>query len=77
MIVLARPRTSQRSVTAWLTQFYTDNPDEELTFADIATKYGCSLWTARTAVYNLQREGVLESVHVIRTRVRGMARETT
>jgi Fic family protein len=67
-------RGSRRSVRAWLVQFYRDNPQEELSFADIVKKYGCSLWTARQAVYELQRDGVLESVHVVRTRIKGMGK---
>lgn len=65
---------AKRSVRAWLVQFYRDNPHEELSFSDIVKKYGCSLWTARQAVYELQRDGVLESVHVVRTRLKGMGK---
>lgn len=68
------PQASRRSVRAWLIKFYTDNPQEELSFVDIVEKYGCSLWTARQAVYELQRDGVLESVHVVRTRIKGMGK---
>jgi Fic family protein len=75
-MTLAAMTTSgaKRSVRAWLIKFYADNPQEELSFADIVKKYGCSLWTARQAVYELQRDGVLESVHVVRTRIKGMGK---
>lgn len=66
----ARPGIVKR-----LQAFYAANPDEELTFGAIMTKFGCSLWTARHAVYALVEIGDLESVHVIRRREKGMASE--
>lgn len=56
------------SVRDRLKQFFAWAPDEELSFADIVQKYGCTLWTARHAVYDLQRDGVLESIHIVRVK---------
>lgn len=58
-----------------LQAYYKANPDEELSYHAITIKFSCTLWTARRAVYTLVEDGILESVHVIRTRERGMATE--
>lgn len=58
-----------------LRAFYAANPSEELTFLAISIKFSCTLWTARHAVYALVDAGELESVHVIRLREKGMAKE--
>lgn len=56
--------------------YYLANPDEELTYQAIVTKFGCTLWTARRTVYVLIEQGFLESVHVVRKREKGIAKET-
>lgn len=60
----ARPK----GVALRLLEFYRNNPTEELTFRHIMVKYGCTLWTARKAVYQLERDGQIESVHIIRAK---------
>lgn len=57
--------------------FFRDNPDEELTPAAFRAKFGCTEATRRWLIVTLGEEGLLESVHVIRLRVKGIAKETT
>ena len=57
-------------------RFYADNPREELTHASLRAKFGLSKWTAVWVLRELVEEGVLESVHVIRLRTEGIAKET-
>lgn len=58
-----------------LRAFFSENPDEELTYLDIARKYGCSVRHAHHAVDTLTGPGeAIESVHVIRARAKGIAR---
>lgn len=54
--------------------FFEANPDEELTYADIAAKFGVSQASARWTVQVLlnDKANPLESVHVIRTKRKGM-----
>lgn len=59
------------SVASRIADYYRRNPGEELTFAMLAEKFGCTLKRARKAVYELADEGQLESVHVVRRRERG------
>ena len=56
-------------------RFYLDNPAEELTYALIQAKYGCSYRVALYVVETLAEEGLIERVHVIRLRARGIAEE--
>ncbi|MCW1958147.1 MAG: hypothetical protein KIH64_006295 [Mycobacterium sp.] len=65
----------QDGVVQRIRAFFAANPEEELTFAMLQSKFGCTLWTARRAVYDLIEAGDLESVHVVRRRERGIARE--
>jgi hypothetical protein len=56
-------------------RFYADNPEEELTYPALMAKFSCSKWAARWIVRTLVEEGECESVHVIRLRVQGIAKE--
>jgi hypothetical protein len=59
---------------ARITAFFRDNPDEELTYPIIAAKFGCSVPSARFAVKQLVKERTIESLHVVRLRVKGIAK---
>ena len=65
---------STDSVYARLAAFFVDQPDEELSIADIPVKFGCSSWTAHDAVRRLCAERKLESVRIVRCRTKGIAR---
>jgi hypothetical protein len=54
--------------------YFETNPDEELTHAILRTKFSMSKWTAVWILRELKDEGILESAHVIRLRVKGIAR---
>jgi hypothetical protein len=59
-------------------RFFADHPDEELTAADFRSKFNCSEATRRWIMVALGGEGgELESVHVIRLRSKGIARDMT
>ena len=47
-------------------QFFLNNPDEELSYIDMAVKFGCSRDSARNAVAELRKGGLLESLHIVR-----------
>lgn len=49
-----------------LREFFEANPNEELSAADIAAKFGCAVTTARNAIVYLRAEGLLERVSVYR-----------
>jgi hypothetical protein len=58
---------AQRStVSARLDVFWKANPDEELTFHDIALKFNCTVLQARRAADYLTRMGVVERVRIVR-----------
>lgn len=54
-------------------RFFIDNPTEELTYVQLAAKFDCSVCAARWAVKELIKRRDIESVHVIRLRVKGIA----
>lgn len=66
-------KRSPDSLAARILAFYAANPDEELSYPDMAVKFGVSedkaRWTMRVLL--CERPPVLESVHVIRTRRKG------
>lgn len=62
------------SVAFRLHEFFERNPEEELSYTDITAKFSCSDATAADAVSKLRQARVLESVHVIRLRAKGIAR---
>lgn len=55
--------------------FFAANPDEELTPTLLREKFGLTKWTGRWVLRELVEEGTLESVHVIRLRTSGIAKE--
>lgn len=67
-----RPRVAH-SLLDRVRQFYIDNPTEELTHAQLATKFGCTLKQANYATQYLAGVGLLESVHIVRRPQMGRA----
>lgn len=62
-----RKAWSKVGLSAELRRFFSDNPDEELTYSDIEIKFGCSPGSARSAVAHLRSVGEpIEAVHLIR-----------
>jgi hypothetical protein len=49
-----------------ISDYFKDNPDEELTYADVQTKFSARPRTVERAVQVLCEDGVLERVHVVR-----------
>jgi len=47
-------------------QFYLNNPGEELTYLDMALKFDCTANSARNAVSELKKAGLLEALHIVR-----------
>lgn len=47
-----------------LRQFFRDNPDEILSFDDIAAKFECSRLKARAACKHLREEGTVQTMVV-------------
>lgn len=62
---LGRPHVAH-SLLNRVRKFFLENPEEELTPAQLATKFDCSLKQAHKAAQYLRSTGVVESVHVIR-----------
>jgi len=64
------------SVAQRVARFFRDNPDEELTYADLAVKFPeVALGTLRDIVKKLSARGEVESVHVIRNPAKGRMQE--
>jgi len=63
------------SLVVRVRSYYANNPEEELTYAGVTAKFGCTYETARKVVSALVAVGCLESVHVIRLRTKGVAKE--
>lgn len=61
------------SVAGRLRRFFIENPDEELTRADMVAKFGSSFKNIDASLTALRAEGLLESVHVTRLRTKGIA----
>lgn len=61
------------SVRQRVRQFFVDNPDEELTYEEMAAKFDTTINHCRELVKALKDEGLIESVHVIRNRSKGTA----
>lgn len=62
-------RRHEDSVIGRIERYFRENPEEELSYADIAAKFGVSIGYARTAVLKAaDAAGKLESVHVVRLR---------
>ena len=55
--------------------FYRENLDEELSYGDLATKFGVTKQRVREVVYSLldgRAKGVLESAQVVRLKSKGV-----
>ena len=61
------------SMTGAVRQFFTDNPDEELTPPQVRAKFNLSQSQFYEVMKTLAAEGLLESVHVVRNRRMGIA----
>jgi Fic family protein len=59
-------RKDPTSLCGRIRSFYEANPGEELTFPDVETKFGCTATQARSAVQQLEKQGVIEKVVVLR-----------
>jgi len=65
----------RKSLRVRVLEFFRDNPTEELTHQLLYAKFGCPKWTAVGVIRELVADGVLESVHVIRLRSAGIAKD--
>lgn len=54
-------------------EFFQRNPDEELSFKDLEVKFNLGQQYGRNIVNQLRREGVLESMYIIRAKKGGAA----
>ena len=61
------------SLTQRVRQFFAENPDEELTYEDMAAKFDVPVNYCREVVRALKTKGEIESVHVIRNPRKGRA----
>ena len=68
-------RTKPDTMTGRVEQFFKDNPDEELTYSLMAKKWDLTRMQVAQIVKTLTGRGVLESVHVIRNRQKGIAHD--
>lgn len=66
--------TQPNSRAGRIRAFFVANPDEELTFDQIAVKFDCTIEQARFAVRDVAKTVDIESVHIIRMRAKGVAR---
>lgn len=57
--------------------YFEDHPQDELTHAALREKFGMTKWTAVWVLRELVEDECLESVHIIRLRSKGIAKETT
>lgn len=65
--------SSPESLTARIRRFFVENPDEEMTYELLAAKYDAPIYTVRDIVKHLREAGIVESLHVIRNRSKGIA----
>jgi len=61
------------SSTSKVEAFFLENPEEELSLADIMNKLGVNRKALEFALKRLKDEGLIESVHVVRLRSKGIA----
>jgi DNA-binding Lrp family transcriptional regulator len=61
------------TLTGRIRRFFTDNQDEEMTYELLAEKFDAPIMTVRSIVKELRKEGVVESLHVIRHPSKGIA----
>jgi DNA-binding IscR family transcriptional regulator len=65
---------NKRGVEYRLMAFFLENPDEELLLADVKEKFKCTPAHARKSVEALTSQGLVESVHIVRLKAKGMAK---
>ena len=58
----------QNSMTNRIRRFLTDNPEVEMTFRQIREQFNIDKPRANDIIRNLTKEGIIESVHVVRVR---------
>lgn len=68
----AAPRKG--SLAERIAAFFAANPDEELTHEDLAIKFDAAQFAVGYALAKLRARGLLESVHIVRLRSKGIAR---
>jgi hypothetical protein len=69
-----RPTYRADSLRGRVAKFFLDNPDEELTYDLGCIKFSCSRSSLEHVVFVLREERIIETVHVIRNRSKGIAR---
>jgi hypothetical protein len=72
------PRPSKGQTLPGSTQdrferFFAENPDEEMTYADICVKFDVTTLRARELVKTAKSRLAIESVHVVRLAAKGRA----
>lgn len=73
---MSRPGPHPASTRTKLLDFFAANPDEELTYEDAITKFGCGKSTLANAMLAMKDAGgPLEVAHVIRLRTKGARRD--
>ena len=70
------PACRPPSIYAKVKRYFDDNPEEELTYQILMDKFNITRRVAFKVVYQLADDGLLEHVHVIRLRAKGIAKET-
>ena len=64
-----RPNSASQRVR----RFFRDNPDEELTYAQMMVKFSISQDRVYELVKLMRHEGLIEAVHVVRCVAKGRA----
>ena len=59
------------SMTNRIRRFLTENPHVELTFRQIRERFGIDKPRANDIIRNLTKEGIIESIRVVRVRPKG------
>jgi DNA-binding PadR family transcriptional regulator len=55
-------------------RYFLANPDEEMSHADLATKIGLPRWQVNDALGLLRKQGLVESLHIVRLTPQAKAR---
>ena len=61
----------QNTMTNQIRRFLTENPEVELTFHQLRKRFGIDKPRANDIVRNLTKEGIIESIHLVRVRPKG------
>ena len=67
--------TTPDNMTERVRRFFVENADEELTYSLMMKKFDLNSNQVHSIVNKLRAKGLLESVHVIRLRTKGIARD--